>query len=484
MFTKQPTTVQEHGGGRLPFSQIGSKGRIYLRHDQKSDIYRKVSKSRVTIYAPQWVQEALHILKPKLSGASFHILGQQGQILDELILKNDISLTDLYKITRNEPLNVTGIIPFDYYKPEILDREVILSLKDLIRQCVTVGTDKTTAYGGYNCRRFYQRVKVYICDLSGLQFQTPSNTGRLVLIGNEKTPLPRGKLDDFIYRRIVGEDKKTYREVGNNPSTRYVHYTSYSRYGDVFFDTYAYRKLVAKDVILCGLALETLATQKGLSRSKSPQSSKTHKQLIQTEMGTESLGSQHIPPTTSRSTLNSKTNNTIQNNASSSNSNQTPNVNIAHCSQMTNQIYGDLLNFKFLSYGSGFFADKFSDTIHTNILPAVIDGLETLFKRHRPKHIRVVEFPFYTLTSSAQTRLERLKKKYGVDYKFSKDDALKETVKGLVTATTNCSDPHAATGNEMGFSSVDAAIASNLKSKGNIFSPLLNPKITSTFVHI
>lgn len=39
-------------------------------------------------------------------------------------------------------------------------------------------------------------------------------------------------------------------------------------------------------------------------------------------------------------------------------------------------------------------------------------------------------------------------------------------------------------GNEMSFSSVDAAIAENLKSKGAIFCPILNPEIEEKFLDV
>jgi hypothetical protein len=51
-----------------------------------------------------------------------------------------------------------------------------------------------------------------------------------------------------------------------------------------------------------------------------------------------------------------------------------------------------------------------------------------------------------------------------------------------VTATTNCADPHVVMGNEMGFRSVDAAIAENLLSKANIFSPTINKSMKEKFI--
>jgi len=124
--------------------------------------------------------------------------------------------------------------------------------------------------------------------------------------------------------------------------------------------------------------------------------------------------------------------------------------------------------------------------LEEHLLPGVLDGLERLFTERKPEAIRSLEFPFYRLDPNSKTRLESLKSEFGVNYKFSHDDALMNTTvaEGLITATTNCGDPHAACGNEMGFCSVDGAIAENLKSRGNIYCPNLNKGITSKFVPI
>jgi hypothetical protein len=100
--------------------------------------------------------------------------------------------------------------------------------------------------------------------------------------------------------------------------------------------------------------------------------------------------------------------------------------------------------------------------------------------------MKALEFPFYRMDPKSKTRLDDLKSKFGINYRFSHDDALKNTTKeeGLVVAVTNCGDPHAACGNEMGFSSVDGAIAENLRSKGNIFCPSLNKSIQTKFVEL
>ncbi|KAJ6640645.1 hypothetical protein Bhyg_05576, partial [Pseudolycoriella hygida] len=138
----------------------------------------------------------------------------------------------------------------------------------------------------------------------------------------------------------------------------------------------------------------------------------------------------------------------------------------------------DRLNFKFLKYGTGFFAQDFGHIVNKFILSGVVDGLERLFCDGRVAAvIKHLEFPFYEKDDDSMQRLKLLKEKYGVEYSFSQDDALKETKAGLITATTNCADSMAVIGNEMRYGSVDAAIAENLKSKGNPFCPILNSQM-------
>lgn len=57
-------------------------------------------------------------------------------------------------------------------------------------------------------------------------------------------------------------------------------------------------------------------------------------------------------------------------------------------------------------------------------------------------------------------------------------------VPGLITTTTNAADPHAPTGNEMKYHSVDAAFASNLDGKGHKFNPVLNPAMRQEFIKL
>lgn len=146
----------------------------------------------------------------------------------------------------------------------------------------------------------------------------------------------------------------------------------------VFFDVHAYRKFVANDVVLCGIAL---------------------------------------------------------------------------IDAVERDAHGDQLNFKFLKYGTGFFAGDFERIVNKHILSGVVDGLERLFNEHGDKVVAAMkhlEFPFYDdKDKDSIVRLQRLKKTFGVNYSFSQDDALEATKAGLITATTNCGDSMAVIGNSI-----------------------------------
>lgn len=104
---------------------------------------------------------------------------------------------------------------------------------------------------------------------------------------------------------------------------------------------------------------------------------------------------------------------------------------------------GDSVNFKFLKYGSGFFAGDLTKVVNKYVLSGVVLGLEELFEKHgeiAKGVIKHVELPFYDKDHESLKKLEELKNKHGLEYTFTMDDALKQTIEGLVTVTTNCGD--------------------------------------------
>lgn len=380
--------------------------KLYLRHDQTFDMTTAYFSDDVVIYAPEWMQRALALISPQLDGLRGAIY-QKGGVLVEghrpIVIEKAMTLQQLLMFSRNEACNTSGLIHFDYY-PASLDQKIILTIKDLVRHCVIVGKDKAHSYGGFGGavkESLPLSQDVYICDLAGLQFQCEYNSGRLVLIGKD---LPKGKLDDFIYLNTVGEVKKSWEECIEDQTGRFEQ-VNISETTIVYFDTFAYKKFVAQDVVLTGLALN----EAGERDNK------------------------------------------------------------------------DIL-FKFLHYGAGYFAGKYKAFIVENILEGVLNGLKILFENYHPKRIKAIELPYFEQPIAIQKKfIKNCKTNFGIEIVISEADALKKTRQELIVATTNCADPHVATGNEMNHSSVDAAIAENLESKGHKFSALLNRSMKAKF---
>ena len=364
---------------------------IQMRCDQSiNDIDdQNYQDSGVTIFAPLWVKEGLEHFNNIIKIDRFTVIDCEGRTRS--IDKSDkLTLKELVMMARNERANTSGRINLGLYE-DFLDYENVLSLKDLVRQCVIIGDDETTHYGGYGSQnRVEQKQKVIVVDLIGLQFQQSYNTGRFVLV-NEN--LRNGPLDELIFNNVVGQPKGRIDNIQMDRSGRYVNHNNY------FFDTYAYQKFVANDFALVCLS------------------------LTQSRTGP--------------------------------------------------------LKLKFLKYGTGFFAGPFGPILDANIMTGIYLGLEQVLPRVRHV-IKALEFPFYHFDQ----RVEQICKEYDVECWFNTDDALKHSDPRLLMATTNCSDPHSVTGNEMNYQSVDAAIAENLWSKANKFSPVINSAISEQFIDL
>lgn len=363
--------------------------KIYLRHDQSIKQRELYSSEKVTIFAPIWVKGALNTLADHLNGTKFEVYDEHNRTNenDSVTITNnfnDQSLRVLEMIARNEPSNVTGVINTTLYMDIANKPEVLFSIRDLVRQCVIVGVDECSHYGGYHTSRLPQpKQRVYACDLAALQFQQRYNTGRLVLIQyNDEF---RGVLDDVIYENVVGEKKRSYADIANaweqsqsndeEIKQRYLRHDGYGipGRGSCFLDKKAYAAFVKKDVILYGLAL-----QKVVSR--------------------------HHPD--------------------------------------------DQIHFKFLKYGTGFFGGKFATILSELILHAVLDGLDELLNKPKVLDmIKQIELPFFQSKPDDEERLQEFQSKFGIEVLFTKDDALKASqVNGLILSTTNCGDNHAVFG--------------------------------------
>lgn len=67
--------------------------------------------------------------------------------------------------------------------------------------------------------------------------------------------MPKGLLDDFIYRMVVNEEKPTVDQAKKDTSGRF------EPRGNVFFDIKAYTRFVANDVFITGMALNQCANE-------------------------------------------------------------------------------------------------------------------------------------------------------------------------------------------------------------------------------
>lgn len=155
---------------------------------------------------------------------------------------------------------------------------------------------------------------------------------------------------------------------------------------------------------------------------------------------------------------------------------------------------GESLNFKFLKYGAGFFAENLEgeakDKLSYHLAMGIMKGVQRLFDAPASKrqNIKRIELPFFNPEADKEVaktlkQIKALCELNSIEFSSTNDDALAQTSK-YITATTNCSDPHAPTGNEMNFGSVDAAIAENLEKKGNNFSPICNPDMKAKFITV
>lgn len=124
--------------------------KIYLRYDQKiSDIGQHINPA-ISLYAPKWVSEGLHILGERLEGTEFEIYDSSSKTgTSRFKLSSPLTLSQLQKTARNEQSNTSGRIELANYQPALENKlDEIIALKDLVRQTIIVGKDTTTHYGG------------------------------------------------------------------------------------------------------------------------------------------------------------------------------------------------------------------------------------------------------------------------------------------------------------------------------------------------
>ena len=419
---------------------------IHLRNGQTLK-EEALQDSSVKVLAPLWVEDAVKALFKNVGPINATIrecTADRKSFRDPFTkvfgegktaaLDGDkITLQQLLMLSRNEGVNTSGEIAFDQYR-EVLSKKQIYALKDLVRHCVIVSREKATHTGGFG-RVSREEISppqdTYVADLSALQFQKAYNSGRLVLIAPDGKPLPKGTLDDTIFQNTVGEVKADYKTCEQDRTGRYVKLETGripGPYAESYFDTVAYQRFVAQDYVLSATALNAAAKQNS-----------------------------------------------------------------------------DQLNFRFLSYGTGFFTEGIESQkglVQKNIFYGVKQGLEELFRGDSAAYsqIKRVAFPFYSdgnCTPEEKQQIAQIKKEiitlcqqHKIEAVFSNEDALKPSEnENLKTAVTNCSDPHAFTGNEMGDEkgpapSVDAMVARNIERELNNFNPALNEAMTQEYISV
>jgi len=351
---------------------------VKLRHDQNL-VSPSPKFPTVKTYCPKWISPILTLLWKELQNEEIWLHGNSPR--RNTIVKSKISenpdLIQLQQIARNENLNVSGGINFAQY--EKLPVPVILSLKDLARQCVTIGLDETTHYGGYPrlAARTKQDSKVIICDLAALQFQKEYNTGRHVIIQQSESDKnnTKGLLDEELFQEVVGEKKQYFKDIKEYDMNRY-HFVKSYEFGNCYFDSLAYYAFVKSDVLFVLHALSSFAESSHLEN----------------------------------------------------------------------------IVFRFLKYGTGFYAGDFGHLMEGKLIEAIVDGVEDFCKSqsgtHDLKFLRRVELPFYpevTPGSELEQKIKGIEEKYNLEVIVTQLDCLKTSNldNSELLATTNCGDSHA-----------------------------------------
>jgi hypothetical protein len=99
-------------------------GKIFLRHDQTwSELHKKSQNPCITIYSPDWLENAIKQISSHFSNCKFEIYDGNRNKTDQIFsIGDELNLHQLVTIARNEPVNVTGKIKFEYYENIVKDR--------------------------------------------------------------------------------------------------------------------------------------------------------------------------------------------------------------------------------------------------------------------------------------------------------------------------------------------------------------------------
>lgn len=360
---------------------------IHLRQDQSIRDREKYSCDKVTVFAPSWVKEALSVLGAHLKGITFELL-DNGVIVESFTITETFNEHSLIMLERIARNERSNVtgVINASLYSDIKDTRILYSIRDLVRQCVVAGVDSCSRCGGYGCSKETQTMSR--CYICDLAaLQFQQPYNSGRLVLIQEDEPYEGILDDLIFERVVGERKLTFQEV-----TAAVQ-------GDASETTEMRKRYIHHD----GFGMPSMKT---CFLDTYAYSSFVKKDVILSGLAICQTASTHHPE--------------------------------------------DKICFKFLKYGTGFFAGIFGYALDRLILSAVLDGLEELFKKTETLNvIKHVELPFYKSDNTNDKRIASIHSEYGVRITTGTNDALKATKeKDLVIATTNCGDNHVVCGNK------------------------------------
>lgn len=316
----------------------------------------------------------------------------------------ELTARHLQILARNEVMNVTGEMNIALYGGLLSDND-IASIRALVKKSLVSGLVKVTAYGGYGAKKiqYANPVDVILIDQAGYQWQDDfRNTGGLFFYPT--SPDESGLPFDYLawqrqtYKDMFGQDRP------ENP-TNCVEVNWRGVNGKLDLDE-----------LSKGFANEFLEALDAA--------------VIQ------GVKHEHI----------------------------------------------NKINFRFLKAGLGFFAEGVTSPPNTQVVlnkleaarrEGILMALSYIQKQNEEVRksllgkVKRIDLPFTfaPIPEGAETfksRFEEIAQELGLESgEMGVMDAFSPAPDGYTIATTNCGDPHAMTGNEGGYTSVDAALHSN-----------------------
>lgn len=328
---------------------------------------------------------------------------------------DELTARHLQILARNERNNITGVMNTGLYTANLDDYQIAY-LRTLVKATNVAGLVDVHSWGGYGqpVQRFEEPIKMIVVDQAGFQWQNDfCNTGGMFFYPDDPVSLP-----------------KEYTE----------------------WQQKAFHSLYGRD------------------RPKVP--SKDSLDVKWWTIMPDGSGRIH--------TVQGKVDLNLLSNAFAAEFNQAWDAVVQQGQYLDKN---DKINFKFLKAGLGFFCEnivKHQDNWDTNQnsleharLKGILQVLQQIAMLDEPERrkaigkIKRLELPYSGLQGASKpfqdtlNAIQKTTEALGLEWGGTpKEDVFVER-EGYVNACTNCGDPHAMTGNEGGYSSVDAAMSSN-----------------------